>query len=1025
MKQHHAHGPLAGPALLRPQATRPTAAGTALRVALPGATVLLVLTIATLSSWAVGAVDDDAVLAARRVRAWHEPQQAGQTRQWLLLDDDVRIQIGSYGFRADRAVARIEQTQATHDDPRPVQQIMLWLEGARPLGGRAAVWAQASGLLVTVTTRGAVRLQTDLLDSRPAADHTLVRQAMARFHTHLTGEPMLSAEQPDAAGRPAHILADASLPRQTPTSPIEPRGVGWSDNEDAGVLPGDAAISFGAQRVIYQAADGDRQRPALLLIGDVRLLLERRSADVENIRAMSLQAGNVVILLRDGADVAALDADAARDRALAAGQVEGIYLEDNVIATDGEFTVRAPRVYYDVAADRAVLLEAVLYTYEIERQVPLYLRARELHQEARRRWEARDALLTTSAFAHPHIAIGASRLTIEQKPRNGDADRDAALRFTGKDTTMRVGDVPVFYWPLLAGRAGAIPLRSAEVEYDRRDGAQMRTTWDMFALADHDPPDGVTLDGRIDYLGRRGPGLGLDMDYQRPTLLGRFRGYGLFDDQGDDDVGDRMEVEPDDSVRGFVRWQHRQYVLAGWELSLEGAYVSDPMFLEHFEPDEAYTAKPYETSLYLKQQNDDWALTFLTSSQLNDFSPQLTTLQTPGYDVRKLPELAYHRIGTNLLDQRVTYYSQTRASNMRILAGRDAPIDRGFTTAQSLALFDIAANTTTFDAALDAMGVPDGSVLRLDSRHELQAPMHWGHINVTPYVAGRVTAYDDDFSSYDPDAQQMRLWGSGGMRLHTAFSRTYPDLSIPAIDVHQLRHVIEPEIDLFHAGSTVDSAAYPVYDADVESIAEGWGARLGVRQTLQTQRGGIGRWRSVDWIVFHNELVLRGRDADVDADVPRHFAYRPEYGRGGDHLHSELMWMVTDALALAGEMTYGLEDQHMERWRLGAVMEHTRQLSTFVTYSQITDLESRLLAYGFKYRISPKYALSLRHTLDLDGGEPSREMDVILERRLPQFLLLISAGFDQIDDTQSILVQLRPLGLGDRPMLEPGPLAFD
>ncbi len=997
-----------------------------MRMIAPMAAASLVLLMAAFTTWATGVVDDDAVLAARRIRAWHEPLEDGPARQWLLLDDDVRLQIGPYAFRADRAAARIDRGAAADDDSRPVHQIMFWLDGARPLGGRTAVWAEASRLLVTVATRGEVQLQTDLLDPRPAPDDVLVQQARARFAAHLTGEPMAEPVQAEAMLRPGQVLSDAAgaSARRLSRLPVAPIDRAWSEKDDQSVLPANAAISFGAQRVIYQAAYADRPQPALLLIGDVRLLLEQRGGDgASQGRSMSLQAGNVVILLRSGADAAALEAGTIRNRVLDAGQIEGIYLEDNVIATDGEFTVRAPRVYYDVTTDRAVLLEAVLFTYDVERELPLYLRASELHQEARRRWEGRDTLLTTSAFAQPHVAIGASKLTIEQPSR--DEKSDTATRFTARDATVRVGDLPVFYWPALAGRAGAIPLRNASVGHDRRDGVQVRTTWDVFALADHEPPTGVTLDGRLDYLGRRGPGLGLDLDYQRPTLLGRFRGYGLFNDQGDDDVGGRMEVEPDDPVRGFVRWQHRQYVLAGWEMSLEGAYVSDPMFLEHFEPQEAYTAKPYETSLYLKRQNDDWALTFLTSSQLNDFSPQLTTLQTPGYDVQKLPELAYHRIGTDLLDQRLTYYSDTRASHMRILAGRDAPIDRGFTTAQSLALFGIAANTTSFDTSFDAMGVPDDSVLRIDSRHELQAPMHWGHLNVTPYVAGRVTAYDNDFSSYDPDAENMRLWGSGGMRLHTAFARTYPDANIPALDVHQLRHVIEPEADLFYAGSTVDPGAYPVYDADVESIAEGWGIRLGVRQTLQTKRGGIGRWRNVDWIVFHNELVLRGRDADVDADVPRHFAYRPEYGRGGDHVHSELMWMVTDALALVGETTYGLEDQHMERWRVGAVMEHTRQLSSFVTYSQITDLDSRLLAYGFTYRISSKYAMHMRHTLDLDGSETSRELDITLERRLPQFLLLLSAGFDQIDDTQSILVQLRPLGLGGGPMLEPGPLAFD
>jgi hypothetical protein len=1029
MKQHNAHGPHVGPPLFPPHAVRPKAASAAMRVGVSLLVAFVMGLTPGVAVWGAAIVDDDVVLAARRVRAWTEPLEDGPSRQWLLLDDDVRIEIGAYGFRADRAVARVDRDAAPGVDGRPTEQVMLWLEGARPLRGRSAVWAEASRLLVTAATRGEIRLQTDLLDPRPAADHALVQQARARFEAHLTGEVLIDALLAEGPARPGQVLplepdAPPHLPVVRP--PVEPIDRVLRLDADQRVLPVDATISFGAQRVIYQGVGDDRPQPSLLLIGDVRLLLEQRTRGDDAIgggRSMSLAAGSAVILLRDEADPPVLEAGAAR--VLESGRIAGIYLEDNVIATDGEFTVRAPRVYYDVALDRALLLEAVLFTYDVERQVPLYLRAAELHQEARRRWEARDARLTTSAFAEPHVAIGASRLTIEQ-PRRDDEGDDAPVRFSARHTTTRVGDVPVLYWPAMSGKVDqAIPLTKLEVGHDRRDGVQVRTSWDVFALADHEPPASVTMEGHVDYLGRRGPGLGLDMDYQRPTLLGRFRGYGLFHDQGKDDVGRRMRVEPDDSLRGYVRWQHRQYVLAGWELSLEGAYVSDPMFLEHFESREAYTAKPYETSLYLKRQNDDWAMTLLASSQLNNFSPQLTTLQTPGYDVEKLPELSYYRVGTDLLGQRLTYYSETRASRMRILAGRDAPIDRGFTSAQSLELFGIAANTTSFDANFDAMGVPDDAVMRIDSRHELQAPMQWGHLNVVPYLTGRVTAYDDNFSDYDPDAEHVRLWGSGGVRLHTAFARLYPDLNIAALDVHQLRHVIEPEVDLFYAGSTVDSAAYPVYDADVESIAEGWGVRLGVRQTLQTRRGGIGRWRNVDWIVFHNELVLRGRDADVDADVPRHFAYRPEYGRGGNHIHSELMWLVTDALALVGEATYGLEDQHMERWRVGATMEHTRQLSSFVTYSQITDLQSRLLAYGFKYRISPKYALSLRHTLDLDGSELSRELDVTLERRLPQFLLLISAGFDQIDDTQSLLVRLRPLGLAGRPMLEPGPLAFD
>ncbi len=949
----------------------------------------------------------------------------------------------SWPAHAHSAAVRID-TQGTGDGT--VRQMMLFLDNARPLTGRSAVWAEAPRLLVTAVITGQVRLATDLLRPQPLDDPFLTLAA-SRFSAFLAGQPLTPPEPETEPGLPPHHVAP--LVGRPPLSSAALAGYTWPPIQGDSVLPQNAAVSFGAQRVIYQAAGPQRAEPALLLVGDVRVLLEQRQAatsadstgDPAAVagRSMSLQAGNVVIFLAGDLDdqgqrpedaQTAIEAGPAAGRLLRTAQVRGIYLEDNVVATDGQFTVRAPRVYYDVANDRAVLLDAVIFTYDIKRQVPLYLRAGEVRQEARRRWEARDARLTTSDFAQPHVAIGASRLTLEQEPQpdSAAADRDGrepATTFDARDTTLRIGGAPLFYWPALRGRGSDMPLTGLSVEHDNRDGVQARSTWDVFALADHQAPDGVQLEGQLDYLGRRGPGLGAELTYERPTMLGAFKGYGLLHDEGEDEVGDRMDVSPDDSLRGLAHWQHRQYVLAGWELSLETAYVSDPMFLESFEPEEAYTAKPYETSLYLKKQQDDWALTFLGSTQLNDFTPQLTTLQAPGYNVEKLPELGYYQIGTDLLGQRLTYFGQTRASRMRILGGDDAPIDRGFTTAQSARLFGIAANTTSFDANLAAMGVRDDTVLRLDTRHEVQAPMTWGQFDVVPYVVGRATAYDDDFAAYDNDAENLRLWGSAGVRLHTSFARTYPDVNVAALDVHQLRHIIEPELDLFYAGATVDPEAYPVYDADVESIAEGPGVRVGLRNSLQTKRGGVGRWRDVDWLVLQTDLVLRGRDAQTDLDAPTYYAYRPEFGRGGDHVHGNLMWMVTDALAMVGDLTYGLEDEQTEQWRIGARLDHSRQLSSFASFSRIADLESKLLTYGFEYRISSKYAVSLRHTLDLDGSQTSRSLDVTLERRLPQFLLLVSAGFDEVDDIQSLTVQLRPLGFGGRPMLDPGPLAFE
>src|SRR5690606_10498775 len=98
------------------------------------------------------------------------------------------------------------------------------------------------------------------------------------------------------------------------------------------------------------------------------------------------------------------------------------------------------------------------------------------------------------------------------------------------------------------------------------------------------------------------------------------------------------------------------YLRDNWELSLQLGYVSDPTFLEEFFRSEADAGKPYETSFYLKKQQEETAFTLLAQYDLNDFTPQLTTLQAPGYTVDKSPELAWRQLGTAIFGNRLTYF---------------------------------------------------------------------------------------------------------------------------------------------------------------------------------------------------------------------------------------------------------------------------------------------------------------------------------------------------------------------------------
>ena len=86
----------------------------------------------------------------------------------------------------------------------------------------------------------------------------------------------------------------------------------------------------------------------------------------------------------------------------------------------------------------------------------------------------------------------------------------------------------------------------------------------------------------------------------------------------------------------------------------------------------------------------------------------------------------------------------------------ESPLDRGFTSAESLVLFGMASNATHFDEALRSDGLDEQTRHRFDTRHELQAPLELvkHHLSqhpdrylryqtyLDPYPAARTSAYD-------------------------------------------------------------------------------------------------------------------------------------------------------------------------------------------------------------------------------------------------------------------------------------------
>ena len=989
-------------------------------------------------------VRSDAVLTASRASAWTE-----NGVHHLLLEGDVRFEMGAYGFRAQRAVVRIDLEDAPG---RPIRHLALYLDDAQPLRGAGPVSAQAQRLLVTATTRGGVTLNSDALDqvAQAPADE-LVAEAAQRVRRHRSAlrQGVMEGFSPQALfpadvqerreARQAEVAreqlaAQASrLPRagedereRAETTPSTPPAVPATPGTvaeatvgaDAGGEPVDEAPvevsaaepvlpTQGAVYLSYDRAVGSADDNYLMLIGDVRVVYQ----DLQQQRTVALKAERAVLFTR--AREGETNGSTARGE-LDAGDVEGVYLEDNVSVTDGDFTVRAPRMYFDLQQNKAVLLEAVMYAWDVKRQVPLYLRADVVRQTSATNFEAENALLTTSAFAEPHFAIATDRVTVKRQPEGEGAALEA---FTASHNRLQWGGVPIFYWPYLAAANRDAPLKSIRGGYSSDEGPMIETTWDLFALSGQPRPQGVELLARVDYRGDHGPAFGLLSEYDRPGMFGYLDSYLLIDDRGEDELADREDLEHDGDTRGFFRWQHRQDLERGWELSLETSYVSDETFLEEFDREEAYNARDYETSAYLKKQQDNWSASLLAKYDFNNFIPQLTTLQTPGYLVDKMPELAFHQIGNSLFDDRVTYFTENRLSRMRLVFGDDDPADRGFELEGAMLNFGIAPQTN-FDDAAEAAGLPDDWIHRFDSRHELNVPLQMGIFNVTPYAVGRFTGYDDDFDEYSDEDDHVRLWGQIGTRATTQFTAVYDDVSSRLFDVNRLRHVIEPSVDVFVSDATLDSEDLPVYDQRVENLDEGAGIRFGLTNTLQTQRGGPGRWRSVDWIRLRTDLVLRENDEDRfgdddDTQIARFFRYRPEYSIGGDHFYTELLWLVSDTLGVVGELTHDFESDKLAQWRVGMSIQHNARLSSYVDYEEIDVLDLELLSYGFTYQLTTKYRVGFRHRLDFAEGR-SRGITLSVERKLPRWQLHLVGDHDEIDNETTLGIVLIPEGFDVR-----------
>lgn len=962
----------------------------------------------------------------RGTRAWRW-ESPGGTRsdgqesppvQRVLLSGDVVVRLGAYEFQATRAAVWMAPLAPGDPDAGPgVFQVFVYFDRAWTPTEDVSVGVTGDRLPVqgVLKAGGDVRLRSVVLNemSPPEAELPFVREGertlAVRLRAQIAGKPIPVTSPDDTARRGLRVPPlQPGLARSFETRPSDDPKRVHEIEERLGPAERDEPIFAKTGVITYAAGDAKKvvgpDENSIVISGGVTIQYWERERD----QTLELTAERGVVFLRSDAlgDSTRFEKD----------EVLGIYLEGDVVATivtlKGKYTIRSPKVFYSIKDDRALLLDAVFWTYDEKRGLPLYVRAKSISQESANQFKATSATMTNTSFFEPDFSIGTQSLTLS---RRTNSEGESRMHVDARNVTLNAGPIPFFYWPILRGEPEAIPLKDIRIENSSGSGTAVRTTWNLYGLLGiekHGENDQADL--LLDWYFDRGAAFGTKLAWGTATSEGGFFAYTLPEDRGQDVLVTGQKKQFDGETRGVVTFEHRFMLDDEWTLFAEGAYISDPTFLDGSFEDLAQRRREFTNSLYVRRLKDNTYLAAEVRGSFNNFISNQYLLQSPGYATEKLPEVGYKRIADDLLDSSpglLTYTSEYRLSRMQLKLSEPKGSEFGFLdpfTAQKG--FGITPDESIADR-LRAEGYQERPVDRFDTRHELGMQLAAGSVSVQPFVTGRITAYDDDFAQFSQNKdEQYRLWGSEGLSLATEAQHVDNSVESRLFDLHRMRHIVQPNLTVWHADSTVDRSGLPVYDDDVESLAEGTAAHLAVNQTWQTQRGGPGRWRSVDVFKLNSELFTSSADVDKESPIGRYIDYRPELSNlGGTFGATNASWQVTEVFGLGAMTVYDFQAEYLAKTAIGATLRHTPDFSTFADLRTVNSQDQTFLVVGSSYQLTPKYTLDFSGTYDTDQGT-FQGLGASVMRKFPSVLLGVGVTYNNITRESSLGIIIQPVG---------------
>ncbi len=464
-----------------------------------------------------------------------------------------------------------------------------------------------------------------------------------------------------------------------------------------------------------------------------------------------------------------------------------------------------------------------------------------------------NAMISTDDYERPAYRVRARQMTVVL----GDY-------FEARQATLFIGNTPVFYWPYYRRSLKKHPNNFEFVPGDR-------SIFGPYLLSAYNWYGNGLLDGTIhlDERERRGLAGGPDfLLHMGDWGEAAFRYYYARDqDPGADGIS--APHLNDSRQRGTIYYEvHPATNLTG---KIVGNYQSDPLVVRDFWESQYRANVEPASYAEVSQMSPNWVLDAMAQPQVVNF------FET----VERLPDVRLTGLRQEVGATPVFYESESSAGYFRrAFSDTNVPVPSTFFSPLPNGLGSGPMHTTTG-------GYPDYEAARADTFQQFTMPKtFFGWFNVTPRVGGRVTSYSDvEGPAIHTNAQTRGIFNTG-VDFSFKAKRIYRDAENSLFDVHELRHIIEPEIDYGYVPAPNRSPSqlpqfdyqypslrllpieFPEYNA-IDSIAAQNVLRLSLVNKLQTNSAD-GIEDLVNWAVYTDWNLSRGTNfafSDVYSDL--------------------------------------------------------------------------------------------------------------------------------------------------------------